>query len=410
MTSTTASQDCSSPIWLGRQPIVDSKKRLVAYEVLYRSTNLGPAAFSDGNQATSAVLVNTFVELGFDQVVDDRIAFMNFTREFLTGEYPLPECPKRLVLEVLEDVVPDAELIQGLERLRSEGYKIALDDVVYHPSLEPLLELATFVKVELPQIPQDQWAEHVKTLRQWPVILLAEKIETQEEFELCRELGFDLFQGYFLSKPEIIEGRKLDGNQLALMKILAEINSPAADIKNLANTVEQDPALCIKLLKYVNSSHFAVRRNVESLQHACVMLGLESLRTITTLLLLAGNQHIPQQTARTALLRAWMCRSLAKHHEGVNAHSLFTTGLLSMLDVLMGQPLETLLAALPLDESILNAILRGEGVLGQILQTVLSYENCDWSELTRGSANPHQLRSAYFESVEQVKQAWTASA
>jgi EAL and modified HD-GYP domain-containing signal transduction protein len=94
----------------------------------------------------------------------------------------------------------------------------------------------------------------------------------------------------------------------------------------------------------------------------------------------------------------------------VNAHSLFTTGLLSMLDVLMGQPLETLLAALPLDESILNAILRGEGVLGQILQTVLSYENCDWSELTRGSANPHQLRSAYFESVEQVKQAWTASA
>ncbi len=410
MPSSTISPSCSTPIWLGRQPIVDSQKRLVAYEVLYRSAKTGFAAFEDGNQATSAVLLNTFVELGFDQVVEDRIAFMNFTREFLIGTYPLPECPKRLVLEVLEDIVPDAELIQGLKRLRAEGYKIALDDVVYHPALEPLLELAAIVKVELPQIPQTEWAAHVQLLRKWPVKLLAEKIETQQEFELCRDLGFDLFQGYFLSKPELIEGRKLDGNQMALMKILAEINAPQADIRDLAETVERDPALCIKLLRYVNSSHFGVRRNVESLRHACVLLGLETLRTITTLLLLAGNKHVPQQAAKTALLRAWMCRTLAQYHEDANAHSLFTTGLLSMLDVLMGQPLDNLIAELPLEESIREALLLGIGPTGQILQVAIDYEKCAWEQLTECGIKPALLRTAYLESVEEVKRAWAASA
>jgi EAL and modified HD-GYP domain-containing signal transduction protein len=334
---------------------------------------------------------------------------MNFTREFLTGVYPLPECPKRLVLEVLEDIEPDEELVSGLRQLRAEGYKIALDDFVYHPGLEPLLDLASIVKVELPKIPRAEWASHVKRLRTRPMTLLAEKVETLEEFEYCKTLGFDLFQGYFLAKPEIIEGRKLDSNQMALMRVLSEINSPNADIHELARTVEQDPALCLKILRYVNSSHFAIRRNVESLQHACMMLGLGALRTITTLLMLAGNPHVPQQAAKSALLRAWMCRTLAEHHSAANAHSLFTMGLVSMLDVLLGQPLDRLLSDLPLEKNIREAILNGEGLLGQILNTVVSYEKCDWDELARNGANPERLREAYLESLKQVRQAWAAA-
>lgn len=409
MSALTANPACSTPVWLGRQPIVDSRKRLVAYEVLYRSGTESEAAFQDGNQATSAVLLNTFVELGIDQVVEDRVAFINFTREFLTGAYPLPECPKRLVLEVLEDIEPDEELIQSLKQRRYEGYKIALDDFVHHPRLEPLLDLATIVKVDLRNIPREDWPNHVQRLRKKPLRLLAEKVETLEEFECCKSLGFDLFQGFFLARPEIIEGRRLDCNQMALMRVIAEINSPKSDIGRLSRIVEQDPALCIKLLRYVNSSHFGIRQKVKTLQHACAMLGLEAIRTITTLLMLAGNPHVPQQAAKDALLRAWMCRSLAENLNAPDAHSLFTVGLLSMLDVLLGKPLEESLAQLPIEDSITEAILHGRGLPGQVLRLVVSYEKCEWDDLTKNGANADRMRTAYLESLKQVKQAWAAA-
>jgi EAL and modified HD-GYP domain-containing signal transduction protein len=239
--------------------------------------------------------------------------------------------------------------------------------------------------------------------------LLAEKVETLEEFEQCKSLGFDLFQGYFLAKPELIEGRKLDSNQMALMRVIAEVNSPKSNIDKVSRAVEQDPALCIKILRYVNSSHFSLRQKVKSLHHACMMLGLDTVRTITTLLLLAGNPHIPQQAAKDALLRAWMCRSLAENRSTGDAHSLFTVGLLSMLDVLLGQPINELLSQLPIEDSITDAILKGHGIPGKVLTMVVSYEKCEWDVLTKNGANPERMRSAYLESIKQVKQAWTAA-
>ncbi|MCA9071921.1 MAG: HDOD domain-containing protein, partial [Planctomycetaceae bacterium] len=337
--SAVSTPSCSTPVWVGRQPILTADKRLVAYEILYRCFAQESAQFTDGNHATSTVLLNLFSELGLEHVVDDRVAFVNFTREFITGEHPLPQCPKQLIVEVLEDIEPDPEVIAGIRRLRRQGFRIALDDVVYHPDLEPLLEHASLVKVDLSLIPQTEWASHVQQFRKWPVKLLAEKVETLEEFQHCRSLGFDLFQGYFFSKPELLEGRKLDSNQTVLLRILSVINSPQVEIQSLARTVEADPALCLKILRYVNSSHFGIRRTVESLQQACVLLGLDTLRTITSLLLLVGNNNVPQQAARTALLRAWMCRNLGQNNSKVNPQSVFTVGLLSMLDVLLGQPL-----------------------------------------------------------------------
>lgn len=408
--SAVTSPQCSTPIWVGRQPIVNARKNLVAYEILYRCSATNHANVVDGNRATSTVLLNLLLEMGLEQVVDDRLAFVNFTREFLTGKFPLPDCPQHLVLEVLEDIEPDRELVEGLRKLRKQGFKIALDDVVYHPKLEPLLEHASVVKVDLSLIPQDEWGDHVSQFRNWPVKLLAEKVETAEEFQLCQTLGFDLFQGYFLSKPELLEGRKLDSNQTTLLKILSEINAPDIEIHDLTRTVELDPGLCVKILRYVNSSHFGIRRNVESLQHACVMLGLETLRTLTTLLLLVGNQTVPQQAARTALLRASMCRNLAKDQAGVTSHSAFTAGLLSMLDVLLGQPLDKLLAALPLEDTIPTAILDGEGTLGQLLQKVKIYERCEWGTLAKLSVDANSFRRAYLDAAAEVRAAWESVA
>lgn len=408
--SAVTSSHCSTPVWVGRQPIVDAKKNLVAYEILYRCSATEQAQITDGNRATSTVLLNLFLEMGLEEVVDDRVAFVNFTREFLTGELPLPHCPQQLVVEVLEDIEPDRELINGLRNLRKQGYKIALDDVVYHPKLEPLLQHASIVKVDLSLIPQAEWSHHVQQFRKWPAKLLAEKVETLEEFRFCQTLGFDLYQGYFLSKPELLEGRKLDSNQTTLLKILSEINSPDIEIRDLTRTVELDPALCLKILRYVNSSHLGIRRQVESLQHACVLLGLGALQTLTNLLLLVGNESVPKQPAQTALLRACMCRNLAENDRNLNSHSVFTVGLLSMLDVLLGQPLDKLLAGLPLDDRVRAAILDREGAMGELLQHVSIYERCDWDKLAELGRDANTFRQAYLNAVLEVQKAWESAA
>lgn len=408
--SAIASPRCSTPIWLGRQPIVDRHKNLLGYEILYRSAARSRADVTNGNLATSTVLLNLFLELGLEQVVHERLAFVNFTREFLTGKHPLPNCPKQLIPEVLEDIEPDVEVVNGLKKLRKQGFTIALDDVVYHPKLDPLLDLASIVKVDVSLIPQAEWGSHVRQLRNWPVKLLAEKVETLEEFRLCQSLGFDLYQGFFLSKPELLKGRKLDSKQTTLLRILSEINAPNVEIRNLARTVELDPGLCVKILRYVNSSHFGIRRNVESLQHACVMLGLATIRTLTMLLLLVGNCGVPQRAARAAILRACMCRNLAEYHADVNSHSVFTVGLLSMLDLLLGQPLEDLLPTLPLDETIRSAILEGTGTMGELLQNVIVYERCEWDTLAELGVEANVFRRAYLNAVTEVQGAWESVA
>lgn len=398
----TPSAAPTTDIWLARQPIVDADRRLVGWEILFRSSQENHSGVTDGNRATSEVMLNTFVELGLDTVVGQHLAFVNLTREFLIGEFPLPACQSQLVLEVLEDVAPTDDVLSGIRRLRAAGYTIALDDVVYHPGLQPLLELASIVKVDLPLTPPDELASHVQELQQHGVHLLAEKVERRSEFELCKQLGFQLFQGYFLSQPEIVQGRKLNSHKLALVDTLAKLNDPAATFSDLESTIERDPGLCVKLLKYVNSSHFGIRREVDSLHRALVLLGVGNIRTITTLLVLADDRSTATVDVHAALTRAWTCRGLVEHRDSQYGHQLFTAGLLSRLDVLMQCPLEEALAGFAMTEDIREGVLNRTGEIGEILDQVECYERGAWDELAMSDENSDRLRTAYLDAIARV--------
>lgn len=391
-------------VFVGRQPIYDQRLEVYAYELLYRSDPGETARFADGDQATSEILVNTFLEIGLDTLVGARPVFINLTRGFVTGELPLPFDKDRLVLEVLENIPVDRELIDAVRELASQGYAIALDDFVYRHELEPLVQLATIVKVDLLQVDRAALAEHVRKLRRPKLKLLAEKVETPEDFDYCKQLGFDLFQGYFFCRPRVVTGRRLPGNRLAVMQLLARLQDPAIGFDELEKLIARDVSLCHKLLRYINSAHMALPRKIDSIRQALVLLGLKRIRNLVTLITLAGIQDKPSELLTTAMIRARMCECLGTRL-AEDGQPYFTVGLFSVLDAMMDAPMETVLNELPLADEVNAALLRGEGLLGAALQCAVHYERARWDEVRLDDVALGEIKDAYLESV-----AWSIDA
>lgn len=385
---------------VGRQPIFDRNLNAIAYELLFRSAEGRGPEDVNGNRATSEVLLHTFVDIGLDTVVGNRQAFVNFPRDFLVGALPIPFIGKRIVLEVLEDVTADEEVLAGLSALSRRGHRIALDDFRYGPDTEPLLELADLVKLDLRTIPSSALAEQVAILRRRNVQLVAEKVETHDELQACRELGFDLFQGYFLCRPDLVAGRKLTPSRLTVLRLLIELQNPDAEFGLIEGMIARDAALSYKLLRSVNAAHMATRNRIGSVRQALTMLGLEHVRSLASLIVLTNIDDKPNELLVTAALRAKMCECLARAAGQPGEERHFTVGLLSALDALMDQKLETLLTALPVSQEICEALLRGEGALGETLNCAMAYERGDWARVNCFGLDVPQIRTAYLDSLE----------
>lgn len=395
-------------IYIGRQPIFDRGLNVYAYELLFRSGTQNHAGEVDGDQATSQVIVNAFIEIGLDQIVGDQRAFINLTRSFVTSSTPLPFPKERVVLEVLENVHPDAEVIAGVRNLTEQGYSIALDDFIFREDLRPLLELAHIVKIDLMSTPREQLDEHVRLLRSYDVKLLAEKIETQEEFERCKALGFDYFQGYFLSRPNIVQSQQLPPNRIAVLQLLSKLQDPDSDTDEIEKLVSQDVALSYKLLRYINSAFFALPRKIDSIRQAVVYLGMKAIKTWVTLLVVAGLGNKPAELVIQAMQRAKMCELLAQTAKRPQTEAYFTVGLFSLLEALMDAPLEKILDSLPFSEDIRNALLRLEGPYGEALACVIAYEKGDFLRARFDRLAPSQMTEAYLASARWADQSANA--
>jgi EAL and modified HD-GYP domain-containing signal transduction protein len=213
--------------FVGRQPIYNCEMQVVAYELLFRGGEFHTSAeIIDADKATSQVLLNTFLEFGLDNIVGELPAFINLSRGFLLGHYQLSLPPDRVVLEVLEGIVVSEELITSLRSLSKQGYTIALDDFIYEQRYRELVDIANIVKIDLLMLTKDTLKEHVRLLRQHEVKLVAEKVETQDDFEFCRALGFDYYQGFFFAKPKTLGAQCIPINRLAVLRILAELQNP----------------------------------------------------------------------------------------------------------------------------------------------------------------------------------------
>ncbi len=390
-----------SEIYIGRQPIYDRKLDVYAYELLFRAASDNSANFTDGDKATSDVIVNTFLEIGLDNIVGNRLAFINLTRAFFVGEHTISLPRDRVVLELLEDIEADEEVVNSVKRLSEQGYSIALDDFIYHESLQPLVQLADIVKIDIMAMSRDEIREHVQALRQHPLRLLAEKVETQEEHDYCMELGFDYFQGYFFAQPKVIRGQRLPNNRLAILKLLSRLQDPEITSKQLEALIAQDVAFSYRILRYVNSAAYAPPRKIESIHQAVVRLGLQTIKTWTTLLAMSQVDNKPAELVVTAMIRGKMAEEMARALNAEQPDSFFTVGLFSALDALMDNSMEEILTQLPLADHIADALLhKGGGLHGEVLNCVLAYERGEWENLGCSELGTHRIRTCYLEAVQ----------
>jgi EAL and modified HD-GYP domain-containing signal transduction protein len=393
-------------VQVGRQPILDRNLNTYGYELLYREGGRGPAGM-DGDQATSRTLLNTVMEIGVQHIAGPHKVFVNLTRTFFTHPSPLPLEPEQLVLEILEDVKIDDALLQGVRRLRQVGHHLAIDDYRFESHWDDLLPLVSMVKVDVLGLDLEAHRDEIAALRQRGLILLAEKVETQAEFELCRQLGFDLFQGYFFARPNVVHGRRLAENQTVMLRLLARINDPDCTIDQLEPLIAQDPKLSFKLLRYINSAGTGLPRQVESIAQAVLFVGLNRIRAWATLFIMAARSEKPDEILTIALVRARLCESLARALGTGTPEAGYTVGLLSVLDALTDQPMSELMEQLPLPHHITEALERQTGPYGTVLQCALALEACDWlspaAQLLPLSALNMLLIDA-MEAAEAVKQ------
>ena len=365
-----------SDVYVGRQPIYNTNLGVHGYELLFRGGEENAAAMGElsADGATSTTIINSFLEIGLEKLVGDRLAFINLTEQFFLDEDALPISPKQVVLEILEDIPITIKLIKSVERLKEAGFIIALDDYIYNPSHKPIVSLVDIIKIDLMQLDRKELVQHVKTLKKYKALLLAEKVETMEEFEFCRDLGFDYFQGYFLSRPRIIKSKKMPSNKLAVLNLLSVLNNAKADVEDLEEAISFDVSMSYKMLKLINSPFFGFSNKVDSIKHAIVILGRNQLRSWASMIALSKLDDRPSEMIQIAMTRGKMCELIAEQANLKSIETYFTAGMFSALDILMEREISGLIEPLPLSKELVDALLKREGMMGEAINCALAYE------------------------------------
>jgi EAL and modified HD-GYP domain-containing signal transduction protein len=361
-----------SQFMVGRQPIFDGRLDVRGYELLFRD----PASRGLGGDAMTAdVLVRAGLDVGLSSLVGTKLAFVNATRAFLVGEHELPFPARQTVVEVLEDVAHDPEVVAGCRRLARSGYTLALDDYVWEEDDDPLLELVSIVKLDVLTLSPAQLAHAIERRGAFGVELVAEKVETRRQLDACRELGFDLYQGYLLSRPEIVEGQALSPRKLTCLRIIERLCDPGTSAGEIETIVQSDVALSYRFLRVAGAgASQGLFRRLSSVRDAVVLLGQRRLRAWVTLMLLDGAQEGSNERLSIAMTRARMAELMAEALGPSKADSVYTVGLVSALDLLLHAPLPQIIEGLSLSCELEDALLRHAGVFGAVLADVLAWE------------------------------------
>jgi len=368
--------------FIGRQAILDQQKKVYAYEILFRSGLKN--AFDpnlDGNIATQSVMVNAMLDFGMNKLVSDKRAFINFTEQNLLTRAPKLLPSENVVVEILETVQPTPEILKIVQELKEAGYKIALDDFVLLPGYEPLIEMADIIKVDFRITADPEERKSMREILPKHVRLLAEKIETEEEFQQALEYGYVLFQGYFFCKPAVLHQKRLTSNALSKIRLLREVNRQNVDFSAITGVISSDTNLVHKLLTYINSAGIGLTNHVSNLKQATVLLGTSGvLRWVTLVSLQTFSEDKPPELFTLSLLRAKFCELIAQSlkRPGLTPDTGFLLGMFSLLDVLLSLPMEDVLKEVALADDINAALLGEDNDLRRLLDLVIAYEKGDW--------------------------------
>ncbi len=391
--------------YLARQPILNRARELVAYELLFRSGLQNSCDGLDLELASASILDTSFL-IGFEKITAGHPMFINCPRDFLLRDYVSLFPPKSVVVEILETVKPDQEIFDACRRLKQAGYSIALDDFVDSPDWAPLVAIADIIKVDFRLTDQREQSAIVARHASKNIRMLAEKVETQEEFAAALQIGYSLFQGYFFCRPEIMQHRTLPSSKLAYLELLRAATAPEFDVHKLALKIKYEPSLTFRLLRYLNSAFFGFRSEIHSVGHALSLLGERELRkwiAVVSVGVLAEGK--PDELMTVPLVRGRFCELLAPL-AGMPGHAndLFLMGLLSVMDAILDQPLDSILAELPVRREIKDALQAQTGLYWQLLEIATAHERADWEKVgvltSETGMNEEQVSALYISAVD----------
>ncbi|UWZ59807.1 HDOD domain-containing protein [Dactylosporangium aurantiacum] len=390
-------------VHVGRQPIYDRDGAVIAHELLFRAGATASTASRRDAHATARVLVAAFTEFGLAEVCGGRVCFINLTRDFLTGRLPLPFDCSQAVLEVLETTDVDEEVLAGVRALAEQGYTIALDDFVFGSSHERLLEVATYVKIDMLHADEAAVRATVVNCRLHPHLqLIAERLETPEALDLAMSLGFEFFQGHILGRPHVSSTVALAPSRLTRLRVMAALSTEDVDLDELVGLVGQDAGLSMRLLRATNAASFGLNRTVSSIRDTIVALGLTRLRQWVTLMLVADLTEADPEQLSDLLIRARCCQLLAEAG-GLPGEPAYIGGLLSAVADLFDEPADRVLTGVPLDATLTEALLTGGGPLGAVLAAVRAYTapggGAGPRALPPAATDPAALASLYLNAV-----------
>jgi EAL and modified HD-GYP domain-containing signal transduction protein len=386
-------------VFVGRQPICKERAEVFGYELLCRDTYLGPTALKKEDHTAAAANVKSSINMGLETLAGKDLAFVGVNREFLLGGFCSSLPRNRVVLEVPGESVMDTAFVDSIAKLSNDGYAIALDNYEGAEQIKPIVQFTDIAKIDVQSVNYEEVVRRFISLRQSDVKLLAENVQTREDYEFCRKLGFDYYQGFFFCKPDVATHKKIPFNRLSTIHLLAKLQDPNISTQDLERAVAQNLAITYKVLRYLNSSALAFPRKIESIRHAVVLVGTRLLSNWASLAMLESIEDKPREVMVTAMVRAHMSQQLgtALHQRSVD--QFFTVGLLSVIDALLDRPIREALLVLPLADNVKHALIEHEGLMGTVLDCVTAYERADWDNAKCPGLDDKTIREAYLSSV-----------
>lgn len=368
--------------YAARQPILDRNKELYAYELLFRDGLENAFPDIDGDEATSRMVEGSQLTFGLDDFLGDKPGFINFTLDTLIKKYPSMLPKEQVVVEILETIQPGKRLLAECQALKEKGYVIALDDYIHQPVWRHFYPFVDIIKIDFRSTSTDTINQIKAAIADFTHIkLLAEKVETNEEFQLAMDLGFSYFQGYFFSKPEMMQSKALSPAQMTLAELLYETSKSDMDLNKITQVFQRDVHLSYKLLRYSNSAIFKRRAEIETIKQALVVLGQAELKKFLSLLFTAQiSSDKPAELMRMSMTRARFAEGLAQLHGKVDTDKAFLTGLMSLMDAILDEPIDSVMSKLPLAKEIKEALVEKKGTLADYIKLIQFYETAQWQE------------------------------
>ncbi|QNM98276.1 EAL and HDOD domain-containing protein [Chitinimonas koreensis] len=397
--------------FIGRQPILNRQQQIIGYELLFRLDQSSLTAdFSSDMQAGTNILVNTLSNMGADWLVGSKLAFVNVATSMLESNFLELLHPQRVVLEIVESVNATPELLARAKELRAQGFGIALDDFTYTPQTAPFLEFANYVKLDIQQLGLENVKSLSKELRKFPVLQVAEKVETKDEFKFCLDVGLDCFQGYYFAHPETLSAKIINPAYANILSLLNMLRNNA-EIVEIENALKRDVALSFKLLRYINSAGFGLSCEIHSFRHAVTILGYQKLYRWLTLLLVTASSDAgtPPALMKTAVTRGRLVELLGSHLlDGTDRDNLFIVGVFSLLDVMLDMPMDKILETLLLPDSVSEALLSRTGIYGPFIELAEACEDPDMADVPRLceqlQLTPEMLNKAHVSALAWVEE------